>query len=291
MEIKKESGIVRPWLLITLGVAIFAAAFYFGYYFFTNKNDEAIVSPVATSSTSTSVSSLVSPSASASSAPGSTATEIPAPEDPAGEPAVAGTPPTVVTKPATAAGPTFATLHGEVTSAGTSAVTNRYFRFYKGYSCTGDAKKYGVHSEEGKDPFWFNFGIANIQLTPLTEYSYKASAQSAAGDAKGDCINFKTDVPYLPTVTATPSMTVSLIWAATSDNPQCLLGSTQPNLIWNTTNAVTCSASGDWSGSKSINWGSETLNKVYTARTYNYTLTCRDVYANSKSSTVSIPCN
>ena len=58
-------------------------------------------------------------------------------------------------------------------------------------------------------------------------------------------------------------------------------------LTWSTSNASSCSASGDWSGTKGIN-GSETLT-LNNVKTYSFTLTCSGATGTSNAvSSVSV---
>ncbi|EDM85054.1 choice-of-anchor U domain-containing protein [Limnobacter sp. MED105] len=57
--------------------------------------------------------------------------------------------------------------------------------------------------------------------------------------------------------------------------PANLQGNATSTLSWSTTNATTCDATGEWSGSKAVN-GSETVGPFATAGSRTYTLTCRN---------------
>jgi hypothetical protein len=61
-------------------------------------------------------------------------------------------------------------------------------------------------------------------------------------------------------------------------------------LSWTTTNAIECSGSGDWEGTKATGSGSETLT-LSDVKTYTFTLTCRGESSQntvSKSVTVEV---
>ena len=62
--------------------------------------------------------------------------------------------------------------------------------------------------------------------------------------------------------------------ANNSDGPITLNYRDYVNLSWTSTNAISCQASGDWSGSKSTS-GSETI-QLNAVKTYTFTITCRN---------------
>ncbi len=72
--------------------------------------------------------------------------------------------------------------------------------------------------------------------------------------------------------TEQPLATPTINFTATPAN---LEGNATSTLTWSTTNATTCDASGEWSGSKAVN-GSETVGPFATAGSRTYTLTCRN---------------
>lgn len=72
--------------------------------------------------------------------------------------------------------------------------------------------------------------------------------------------------------TEQPLPTPTINFTATPANLQ---GNATSTLSWSTTNATTCDASGEWSGSKAVN-GSETVGPFATAGNRTYTLTCRN---------------
>ena len=63
------------------------------------------------------------------------------------------------------------------------------------------------------------------------------------------------------------------IKADNSNGPVTLNWNTSANLSWTSNNAGSCTASGDWSGSKALN-SSESTGNLTNPKTYNYTLTC-----------------
>lgn len=72
--------------------------------------------------------------------------------------------------------------------------------------------------------------------------------------------------------TEQPLPTPTINFTATPANLQ---GNATSTLSWSTTNATTCDASGEWSGSKAVN-GSETVGPFASAGSRTYTLTCRN---------------
>jgi hypothetical protein len=75
-------------------------------------------------------------------------------------------------------------------------------------------------------------------------------------------------------VSATVSAPTVDIKANNSDGPITVPWNSNVNLSWTSTNAGVCSASGNWSGNKSIPSGSENTGNLTIPQTYNYTLTC-----------------
>lgn len=72
--------------------------------------------------------------------------------------------------------------------------------------------------------------------------------------------------------TEQPLPTPTINFTATPAN---LEGNATSTLTWSTTNATTCDASGEWTGSKAVN-GNETVGPFTTAGSRTYTLTCRN---------------
>ena len=80
------------------------------------------------------------------------------------------------------------------------------------------------------------------------------------------------------TVTA-PSVTISA-------NPNPVIYNTSSTITWSATNAGSCTASGDWSGSKNPTGGSESTGNLTSSKTY--TLTCSGNGSASNSVTVNV---
>lgn len=68
-------------------------------------------------------------------------------------------------------------------------------------------------------------------------------------------------------------------------NPTSIFSGGTTALVWNVTNAYSCNASGDWSGTKSPT-GALTVTPTYNNRTY--TLTCSNYAGQSTSQTISV---
>ena len=73
-----------------------------------------------------------------------------------------------------------------------------------------------------------------------------------------------------------------------SSSSTSILSGDSVDLSWTTTNAIGCSGSGDWEGSKSISSGTESLT-LSEVKTYTFTLTCRgEDQNNTVSKTVNV---
>ena len=84
---------------------------------------------------------------------------------------------------------------------------------------------------------------------------------SCGGGGGGESSNLDQSVTINPVINIFTSSSVSITVSSSVD------------LTWTTTNTVSCSASGDWNGSKSLS-GSENLI-LSDVKTYTFTLTCR----------------
>lgn len=77
--------------------------------------------------------------------------------------------------------------------------------------------------------------------------------------------------------TASQTVTVNVMQPlptlALSASPAAIVQGATSMLTWSSTNATSCAASGDWTGTRSTA-GSESTGALNTVRTYNYTLTC-----------------
>ena len=167
----------------------------------------------------------------------------------------------------TTVGETQATLVGEITDDGGAPNLNVWFQYGKttsyGYE-TVHASKYGVGL----------FCATVYSLDPCTTYYYRAVAQNSAGLSYGNNENFTTKC-----------IPVSVdIKANSSNGPITLYYKDYVTISWTSQNAVSCSASGDWSGSKSTS-GSQTI-QLNSVKTYTFTLTCQN--SSSQTSTDSV---
>ena len=95
-------------------------------------------------------------------------------------------------------------------------------------------------------------------LTATT--SFTLSCTGAGGTA--------TQTVTVNVTPATPPPTLAL-----SANPAAILQGTSSTLTWSSSNASSCAATGDWTGTKATN-GSESTGTLSTVRTYTYTLNC-----------------
>ncbi|NCX30389.1 MAG: hypothetical protein EBX27_03910 [Proteobacteria bacterium] len=57
-------------------------------------------------------------------------------------------------------------------------------------------------------------------------------------------------------------------------SPSSIVVGNSVDLSWTTTNAIECTGSGDWEGTKATGSGNETL-RLSEVKTYTFTLTCR----------------
>lgn len=72
-------------------------------------------------------------------------------------------------------------------------------------------------------------------------------------------------------------------------NPTGVTVGSASNLTWSSSNATACTASGDWSGSKSTNGGPVSTGALNTVKTYTYTLKCTGAGGEiTKSATVTV---
>ncbi|MEJ2620381.1 MAG: fibronectin type III domain-containing protein [Candidatus Thiodiazotropha sp.] len=104
-------------------------------------------------------------------------------------------------------------------------------------------------------------------IDSLTENSTFTLTCTGPGGAQSDTVNVVVDDPAVTVdLTASPS-TISLNGSTT--------------LTWNSTNAESCTASGDWSGSKDLS-GTETIDGLTGDR--QFTLTCSNAYGSVSDS-------
>ena len=170
-----------------------------------------------------------------------------------------------------------ATLYWEVTDDGGDPNLYVWFQYGKttgyGYE-TSHQTKYGVGE----------FTAAVSGLEDCTTYHYRAAARHQSFD----------DTRYGENKTFITACSIKVdLKANGSDGPISVPYTNRTiNLSWTSQYADTCTASGDWSGSKLIS-GSEsiTLSQV---RTYTFTLTCRNnttgnTSIDSVQATLSVP--
>jgi hypothetical protein len=117
-------------------------------------------------------------------------------------------------------------------------------------ACTASGAWSGVQSTSG------NLGVTQAQ--PGT-YTYTLSCNGPGGSASKSATLTVAAVAQLPTVSI-------------SVNPATVAPSAPAALIWSSTNATSCTASGAWSGSKSVS-GNHNVSQAQPG-TYTYTLTC-----------------
>jgi hypothetical protein len=109
------------------------------------------------------------------------------------------TAPTVVTNAATNIGTTTATLNGDVTSDGGSAITER------GFYCDTDSNpttKYTVSGTTGA------YTKDMTDLSPGTKYYFKAFATNSVGTSYGSILDFTTQVQYKLTMATNAGTTI-----------------------------------------------------------------------------------
>jgi len=100
-------------------------------------------------------------------------------------------------------------------------------------------------------------------LTSVKTYTYGLSCTNAGGTGtKNVTVIVYPPIPVV-TISASPSSgTVNVV---------------NPTLTWTTTNSPTsCTATGDWSGSKAVAGGSQVMGVLTTVKTYSYTLACNN---------------
>ncbi len=166
-------------------------------------------------------------------------------------------------------GETQATLVGEIMDDGGDPNLEVWFQYGKtsvyGYQ-TAHQSKYGTGL----------FCATVYNLEPCTTYYYRAVAKNSAGTSYGDSKSFTT----------TCSPVLVDIKANGSDGPVTLKYKDYVNLSWTSQNAVSCTASGDWVGSKSIS-GSQTiqLNQI---KNYTFNITCSGQSGQTKTDSVTV---
>ncbi|MBI4359253.1 MAG: hypothetical protein HY577_01595 [Candidatus Nealsonbacteria bacterium] len=97
---------------------------------------------------------------------------------------------------------------------------------------------------------------------------------SGTGGTAADTVTVLVQTPPAPTVD---------LKVNGSDGTITIDFNTAATLSWTSTNATSCTAAGDWSGSKAIS-GSESTGSLTTVKTYNYSLTCTGVGGSASDS-------
>jgi len=152
---------------------------------------------------------------------------------------------------------TQATLVGEITDDGGDPNLEVWFDYGKsmGYSYqTAHFSKYGTGL----------FCSTVYNLDPCTTYYYRAVGKNSSGTSYGENKTFTTKC-------APVSVDIK---ANGSNGPITVNYQESVNLSWTSQNAVSCEASGDWSGSKTTS-GSQTI-QLNSVKTYNFTIVCKN---------------
>jgi len=170
----------------------------------------------------------------------------------------------------TEVGETTATLVGEVTDDGGDPNLEVWFQY-------GLTTNYGYEtirqSKNGTGLFCTNI----YGLSPNTTYHYRAVAKNSAGTSYGQDQTFTTKAPALPTVD---------LKVNSSDGPITVNYQDYVTVSWNSSNANSCWASGDWSGFKYTS-GSESI-RFNSVKTYTLTLNCKNNNDQTASDSVQV---
>lgn len=169
----------------------------------------------------------------------------------------------------TVAEETQATLVGEVTDDGGDPNLTVWFQY-------GKTTSYGLETSRQSKYGTGRFCATVYNLDPCTTYHFRAVARNSAGTSYGENKTFTTECR---------PVTVD-IKANNSDGPITLYYMDYVTLSWTSQNAVSCTASGDWSGTKSTS-GSET-RQLNTVKTYTFTLTCQNVAGQTAQDSVQV---
>jgi hypothetical protein len=156
----------------------------------------------------------------------------------------------------TVVGETTATLVGEITDDGGDPNLTVWFQY-------GKTNFYGLETSRQSKYGTGRFCIEVENLSPCTLYHFRAVAQNSAGTSYGEDKTFTTICG--PTVD---------LKANGSNGPITLYYQDYVTLSWTSRNAVSCTASEDWSGSKPTS-GSET-KQLNVVKTYTFTITCQN---------------
>jgi hypothetical protein len=166
-----------------------------------------------------------------------------------------------------------ATLTGEITDDGGDPNLTVWFQY-------GKTSSYGYETSHQSKTGTGEFTANVSSLDVCTTYHYRAAAKHQ---------NFN-DTMYGEDKTFTTQCNVTVdLKANNSDGPVTVAYKDRNsfNLSWTSQNADSCTASGDWSGSKSTS-GSETI-QLSQVKTYTFTLTCKNnTSGNSSSDSVQV---
>lgn len=132
--------------------------------------------------------------------------------------------------------------------------------------CTASGDWSGSKSASGSE----STGTLNDART----YLYSLSCSNDGGMGYVNNVKLVVSKPDAPTVNLTAS-------------PISINTGQSSTLSWTTSNASSCYASGDWSGSRGYSGGSQSTGTLNTVKTYSYTLTCSNS-GGSTSATTSV---
>jgi hypothetical protein len=163
-----------------------------------------------------------------------------------------------------------ATLVGEVTDDGGDPDMRVWFK----YGSSSSNLNYSTAT-------WDKYGVGLFcreitGLTPCKTYYYQALSSNSAGNSYGEIKSFKT-------LCSPVSVDLKV---NNSNGPVTARYNDTVTVSWTSDNAVSCSASGDWSGSKSTS-GSQSI-KMEQAKTYTFNITCTGQDGDSKNDSVQV---
>ena len=124
-------------------------------------------------------------------------------------------------------------------------------------------------------------GQQNKGSLPVGSYTYFINCYNATGS------DYNSVVVNVVNNTSPPAPQVD-IKANGSDAPSPIAYNTSANLTWTSSNAVSCTASGDWSGSKSLNNTSGQSTGNLTSQK-SYTITCTNSVGVTRYDEVTVP--
>ena len=113
-------------------------------------------------------------------------------------------------------------------------------------------------------------GSQDVYDKPYGTYTYTIRCSNSSGSAS-DSVTVNVTKRPTPTPIPSPLPTVNLKVNG-SDGPITLQEPADYTLSWTSNNADTCTASGSWSGTKSLNGSQDVYDKPY--GTYTYTIRC-----------------